>query len=181
VRVLVCAADRHGSTAGIAVRIGAAIRAELPADAVVDVISASDVEDTAPYDAVVLGSAVYMGRWLADARAVARGIAVQPPRPVWLFSSGPVGNPPQPAQQPAEVADLVERTRAREHRLFAGRLDRHRLGFAEKVLVSALGVADGDERDWEAIDAWGTQIALTMGPARVDPRGRGGVGRSDTH
>jgi menaquinone-dependent protoporphyrinogen oxidase len=164
-RVLVCVADRHGSTAEIAVRIAAAIRAGLPRDAVVDVLGASEVHDTTGYDALVLGSAVYMGRWLGDARAVAQRIATQPRRPVWLFSSGPIGDPPQPVQEPVEVADLVERTHAREHRVFAGRLDRHRLGFAERALVSALHVADGDDRDWGQMDAWGAQIALDVGRA----------------
>ncbi len=161
-KVLVCAAGRHGSTAEIAERIGAAIRAGSPGDTVVDVLAASEVDDTASYDALVLGSAVYMGRWLGGARAVAQRIATQPRRPVWLFSSGPIGEARQPVEEPAEVADLVERTHARGHRVFAGRLDRHQLGFAEKALVSALRVADGDDRDWEEIDAWGVQIAVDV-------------------
>lgn len=146
-KVLVCAAGRHGSTAEIAARIADAITAGLPSDAVVDVLAASEVNDTASYDALVLGSAVYMSRWLADARAVAQRIATQPRRPVWLFSSGPIGDPPQPVEEPAGVTDLVERTHAREHCIFAGRLDRHQLGFAEKALVSALRVAS---RRWPA-------------------------------
>jgi menaquinone-dependent protoporphyrinogen oxidase len=162
-KVLVCAAGRHSSTAEIAARIAAAVRAGLPPDTVVDVLAASEVIDTASYDALVLGSAVYMSRWLADARAVAQRIATEPQRPVWLFSSGPVGDPPQPVQEPAEVADLVERTHAREHRIFAGRLDRDRLGFAEKAVVSVLRVQDGDDRDWDQIDTWGAQIATDMG------------------
>ena len=51
---------------------------------------------------------------------------------------------------------------ARGHRLFAGRLDRHRLGFGEKAMVSALRVKDGDFRDWDAIDTWGAQIAAEL-------------------
>jgi menaquinone-dependent protoporphyrinogen oxidase len=108
---------------------------------------------------VVLGSAVYMGRWLEDARHAAKRIATQPPRPVWLFSSGPIGDPPKPDEEPDEVSDVVRTTHARGHRLFAGRLDRHRLGVGERAVVMALRVADGDFRDWDAIDAWGALIA----------------------
>ena len=162
VRVLVGAASRHGSTAEVAVRIAEAMRTALPGDAVVDVRPAVEVGDLAPYDAVVLGSAVYMGRWLDDARAAAQRIAARPPCPVWLFSSGPIGHPPKPDEDPAEVAALVAATGSRGHRLFAGRLDRHRLGLAERAMVAALRVADGDFRDWDTIDSWGRQIAAEL-------------------
>jgi hypothetical protein len=68
VRVLVSAASKHGSTSEIADRIAAAIRGGLPGDAIVDVFPAGRVGDVTSYDAFVLGSAVYMGRWLGDAR-----------------------------------------------------------------------------------------------------------------
>jgi menaquinone-dependent protoporphyrinogen oxidase len=51
---------------------------------------------------------------------------------------------------------------ARGRRVFAGRMDRHRLGFAEKVLVSALRVKDGDFRDRDAIETWAAQIAAEL-------------------
>ncbi|WP_433550495.1 flavodoxin domain-containing protein [Micromonospora zamorensis] len=158
-RVLVAAASKHGSTAEIATRIATALRDGLPADSVVDIAAAAEVTDVTPYDAVVLGSAVYMGRWLEAARHVAERITSNPPRPVWLFSSGPIGDPPKPVEAPAEVSDIATSMNARDHRVFAGRLDRHRLGMAEKAMVMALRVADGDFRDWSAIDAWAGQIA----------------------
>ena len=158
-KILVSAASKHGSTGEIANRIAAAIRAGLPGDAVVDVAPAARVGDVTSYNAVVLGSAVYMGRWLEDARELVERIATPTPRPVWLFSSGPIGDPPKPDEEPVEVSDIAEATHARGRRLFAGRLDRSRLGFGEKAVVMALRVADGDFRDWDAIDAWGTQIA----------------------
>jgi menaquinone-dependent protoporphyrinogen oxidase len=159
VRILVSAASKHGSTGEIADRIADALRTGLPGDAVVDAFPAARIGDVTSYDAVVLGSAVYMGRWLEDARHVGAMLATQPPRPVWLFSSGPIGEPPKPDEEPVEVSDIAEATHARGHRLFAGRLDRHRLGFGEKAVVMALRVADGDFRDWDAIDTWGAQIA----------------------
>jgi menaquinone-dependent protoporphyrinogen oxidase len=159
VRILVSTASKHGSTGEIATRIAEALRVGLPGDAVVDVLPAAEVVDATSYDAVVLGSAVYMGRWLEDARHAAARLAKQPPRPVWLFSSGPIGDPPKPDEEPVEVSDIAKAMHARGHRLFAGRLDRHRLGVGEKAVVMALRVADGDFRDWDAIDAWGAQIA----------------------
>ena len=166
-RILVSTAGRHGSTAEAATRIAGTLRAGLPADVVMDELPAAEVGDPTSYDAVVLGSAVYLGRWLDDARKLAERIAAQPPRPVWLFSVGPIGDPPKPDEEPAEVGDIVRATHARGHRLFAGRLDRHRLGFGEKAVVMALRVADGDFRDFDAIDAWGTQIATELSRARI--------------
>jgi menaquinone-dependent protoporphyrinogen oxidase len=162
VRVLVSTASRHGSTSEIGVRIVATLRAALPGDAVVDTLPAAQVGDAESYDALILGSAVYMGRWLEDARHVAERIAASPPRHVWLFSSGPIGDPPKPDEEPAEVSDIVKNVHARGHRVFAGRLDRHRLGFAEKAMVSALRVKDGDFRDWDAIETWAAQIAAEL-------------------
>jgi menaquinone-dependent protoporphyrinogen IX oxidase len=72
VRILVTAASRHGSTAQIAARIGQALRAGLPCGAVVQVTAAAQISDMAVYDAIVLGSAVYMGRWLPEAREAGR-------------------------------------------------------------------------------------------------------------
>lgn len=61
------------------------------------------------------------------------------------------------------IDEHVAATGARGHRLFPGRLDRHRLGVAERAMVAALRVADGDFRDWDTIDSWGRQIAAELG------------------
>lgn len=164
-RLLVTAASRHGSTAEMAERIGAVLRAQL-ADgpgARVDVVPAGVVVDLDGYDAFVLGSAVYMGRWLDSALRVSRRYGRdRRDRPMWLFSSGPVGDPPKPDQQPVDVGSVVRVTRAREHRLFAGVLDRHRLGFGERAVVAALRAPYGDFRDWAAIEGWARDIAAEL-------------------
>src|SRR5207342_299308 len=88
-RVLVVYASRHGSTAGIAERIGEALGAK---GLDVTVADAKDRPDPVPFDAYVIGSAVYMGQWEKDATSfVERHESVLATRPVWLFSSGPVG------------------------------------------------------------------------------------------
>ena len=63
--VLVAYGTKNGSTAGIADLIALALHSEgLRAD----VRPARQVRDTTGYDAVVLGGALYAGRWHADAR-----------------------------------------------------------------------------------------------------------------
>lgn len=109
----------------------------------------------------MLGSAVYAGRWLGPAQALVdeHGETLRE-KPVWLFSSGPIGDPPRPAGDDAVAsAPLVEATGAREHRIFAGRLDKSLLSFGERAIVLAFRAAEGDFRDWGEIEAWAGDIA----------------------
>jgi len=163
--VLVTAASRHGSTMEIAERIG---RVLAERGLSVDVQPAASVIDVDAYEAVVLGSAVYMGHWLEAARQLADAAAPElSSRPLWLFSSGPVGDPPKPAEFPVDVGRIVAATDAREHRLFAGSLDRQRLSFPERAMTAALRAPLGDFRDWTAIEAWALHIADSLRPVRT--------------
>lgn len=164
-RVLVVVASRHGATAGYGEAIADVLRAR---GIEAGVFRPQAAPDPAGFDAVVVGSAVYTGHWMADARDwLARNADTLRARPVWLFSSGPVGDPPLPAAEGAvTLGDLPERVGAREHRLFPGRLERHRLGFVERALMSAVHAAEGDFRDWHALDAWTAEIAEALVPVR---------------
>ncbi|WAL68964.1 protoporphyrinogen oxidase [Amycolatopsis cynarae] len=169
-KVLVAVASRHGGTREIAEEIGREMRWSLGEHSDVAVHPVTEVGGVSGYDAVVLGSAVYMGHWLTAATDfVHRNREELTMVPVWLFSSGPVGSPPRPEQDPLELGALRRLIRAREHRLFAGRIDRHRLGLAERALLAALHVADGDYRDWQDIRSWARRIAamLPAGAERV--------------
>ena len=162
-KVLVTAASRYGATGEIAEAIGEVLR-ERGLDATVGPPEAATVDG---HGAVVLGSAVYAGHWLKPARElVDRQRDALAARPVWLFSSGPVGDPPKPEEDPVDVAELVAATGARDHRVFAGRLLRKQLGFADKAIAVALRVPDGDFRDWTATREWAAGIAeaLRAGP-----------------
>jgi menaquinone-dependent protoporphyrinogen oxidase len=162
-RVLVTAATKYGATEEIAEAIGEVLR-ERGLDATVGRPEAATVDG---YDAVVVGSAVYAGHWLKPARElVDRQRAALAARPVWLFSSGPIGDPPKPEEDPVDVAELATATGAREHRVFAGKLVRRQLGFGDKAIAVALRVPEGDFRDWTEIRAWAAGIAdaLRAGP-----------------
>jgi menaquinone-dependent protoporphyrinogen oxidase len=159
-KVLVTAASKHGSTDGLARTIGAEL--EL-AGLDVDVRRPSEVASIDRYDALVIGSAVYLGRWLDEARQLVDGFAEElPTKRVWLFSSGPLGDPPKPAGDPLDVARLVERSGAVEHRVFAGRLDQERLGIAERVVIASVQGPSGDFRPWPAIQLWAREIAMSL-------------------
>jgi len=154
-KVLVAASGRHGATYELAQAIGAVIAAH---GLSVDVRHLEEVENASAYDALVLGSAVYMGRWTKEARSFLdrheRTIAT---RPTWLFSSGPIGESGE-----FDASQLVEATGAREHRLFGGRLIRAFLGRRERAVTAVLHAPEGDYREWAVVTAWATAIARTI-------------------
>ena len=47
------------------------------------------------------------------------------------------------------VARIMELSMAREHRLFAGKLDTSRLGFGERAVMHAVRNTEGDDREWD--------------------------------
>ena len=129
----------------------------------------------ARFDGFVIGSAVYAGHWREAAVRFVRdhrlGLSS---RPVWLFSSGPVGRlaTTHAPVDPAEVGELTSAVFAHQHRVFFGALDRRTidgadLGFAERFVAKRF-VPEGDFRDWPQIDAWADDIAneLLVTPAR---------------
>ena len=85
--VLVAYASKHGATAEIARAIAEELRR---AGSSVDCLPADEVEGVDGYEAAVIGSAVYMKRWLKPARHLLRRDELGE-RPLWLFSSGPCG------------------------------------------------------------------------------------------
>jgi len=62
--ILITYATKYGATAGIAEKIAEIVRG---AGLEADVLPVEKVADLTLYDAVVLGSAVYMGQWRKEA------------------------------------------------------------------------------------------------------------------
>ena len=122
-RVLVTAASKHGGTAEIAAAIGRAL-AEHAVD--VEVTAIEDTAGVENYGAVVLGSAVYAGHWLESATEFVEDHATQlAGRPVWLFSSGPIGVPPKPAEDQDENDEEATDRALRETRGYRDERLRH--------------------------------------------------------
>lgn len=97
-------------------------------------------------------------------------------RPVWLFSSGPLGTKATDDQgrdlltvtKPKELADFREAINPRGHQVFFGALDAKKLGFLHRLMFNLPAnrdrklFPDGDFRDWNAIDAWAGKIAKEL-------------------
>jgi menaquinone-dependent protoporphyrinogen oxidase len=163
-KALVAVSSKHGGTQEIGQAIAESLRA---AGIDADVIPPERVPSLDGYDAVVAGSALYMGRWMGPARDFVNGHAdALRGRPVWLFASGPVTGVEDPADA-AEGLKLLELVGGRDFRLFPGRLERDGLGFAERTLVRMIKSPWGDYRPWESIRQWADAIATALNAAPV--------------
>lgn len=167
-RVLVAYGTKHGATAEIAEAIGASLRT---AGLEVDVRRARAVRSLGSYRAVILGSAVYAGRWRRDALRLLRRPQMKD-RDVWLFSSGPVGEDKgDPAEverwtKPKKVRDLEAAVGAHGHVVFGGKVDTES-GFMRKRMARGMPPELRDRRDWDQIEAWARSIAAHLAQSAV--------------
>ncbi len=173
-KVLVAYASRHGSTAGIAEHI-----AQRLAGAGIDAVAreAASVDDISGYDAFVVGSAAYMYKWLKEAtRFVKRNSRALAEKPLWLFSSGPVGTD----LVDDKGRDIFEAMRPKEFEMFhnldpidskvffgAMHADVDPKGAAERFMSWMPAswkddMPEGDFRDWAAIEAWADGVAVHL-------------------
>jgi len=161
-RILVAYATKHGATGEIAEKIGQVLR---QSGMSVDVLPARDVSDVAAYKAVVLGSALYIGRWLKDAaKSLEANEKALAERQVWLFSSGPTeeGDPVQLLEGklvPEALQPIVDRIRPRDVTVFHGYNNADKMSGFEKWMIKRVKAPMGDFRDWEAIASWAAGIA----------------------
>jgi menaquinone-dependent protoporphyrinogen oxidase len=167
-RVLVAYASKNGSTAEIAEAIATELRCH---KLDVDCLEAGDVRSLDPYQAVVLGSAVYMKRWQGSARTfLRRHRDTLRSLPWWVFSSGPVGEPKANDVkaaawlEPPKVMVEVERLGAREHVVFGGRVPAKPHNFIERSMAKNTPPEFADRRDWDEIARWAAKIALALSP-----------------
>jgi menaquinone-dependent protoporphyrinogen oxidase len=160
-QILVAYATKHGATTEIAEKIGEVFR---QAGLATDVLPVAHVSNLVPYEAVVLGSAVYIGQWRKEASKflTANATALAGKR-VWLFSSGPTGegDPVELVQGwrfPAKLQAIADRIKPRDVAVFHGAVDVNKLNLIEKWMLKNVKAPVGDFRDWEAIAAWTTAI-----------------------
>jgi menaquinone-dependent protoporphyrinogen oxidase len=165
-KVLVAYASRAGSTGEIAEAIGQAL---CVAGAAVDVLPADEVNDVHPYQAAVVGSAAYMGRWLSAAtQLVETHQEALSQIPVATFTAC-LTLKEDTEENRREVSAYLDPLWAQVTQiqpvaegLFAGRLDLKNLSPAYRLIVKAMNQPEGDFRDWTKIHAWATDLAPAL-------------------
>lgn len=170
-KTLVAYASGNGATKEIAEKIGDVLRqAGVPAE----VAPVGRIRSLESYDAVILGSAVYVGAWLKEAAAFLqtneKSLAQ---RPVWIFSSGPTGAGDPAAlldgwRMPPALLPVAERIHPRDMAVFHGYINPDKLNFIQRwVIKSLVKKPMGDFRDWDAIASWAGTVALGIKGAQT--------------
>lgn len=164
--ILVTYASKYGATKEIAEKIGEVLRlAGLQAD----VLPVDGIRDLSPYKDIILGSAVYVGKWQNEAVVFLQANEkILASRQVWLFSSGPtgMGDPVELVEGqrlPAALQPVVDRIHPRDIAVFHGYINPDKINFIEKWAIKSLVKKPfGDFRDWDAITCWATSIADSL-------------------
>lgn len=164
--ILVAYSSKYGATQEIAEKIGEVIR---QAGLQVEVLPIKGIQDLTPYRAVILGCAVYAGKWLKEAgeflKVNEKSLAQ---RSLWLFSSGPTGegNPVdllEGWQLPRDQQPIIDRIRPRAVTLFHGNINTAKVNSIERWAVKSLVKKPfGDFRDWDMINSWAISIAAAL-------------------
>jgi menaquinone-dependent protoporphyrinogen oxidase len=161
-RVLVAFASRHGATRELAATVARELdRAGAMRGSRLTAVLApvQRQPDAVHFDAVVLGSAVYGGRWLEPALSWVEDMSAElRERPVWLFSSG-LPAAPAAGRLTGDGRWVADAIGAREHRLLGGRVERRLLSTAERSAWPASPAWAGDHRNWPAVREWCARIA----------------------
>jgi menaquinone-dependent protoporphyrinogen oxidase len=174
-KLLVAYETGHGSTAEIAGTIGTAIE-QARADVQVDVMRCRDVEDASVYDAYIIGSPVWYGKWLGPARAFAKNngdLLADHPTAVFFVSAQAAMSEEERAKARDSYLPKILATMPDVEPVsignFAGVLDYTKYNLALSLMIKALCAAVGgptsgthDFRDMDAIRQWATDTYEAM-------------------
>ncbi len=162
-KILVTYASKYGATADIAEKIGAVLR---QAGFETDISPVQTVSDLTSYQAVILGSAIYIGKWQKEAVSFLKNNEkILAKKTVWLFSSGPTGEGDPLAlidgiRLPKELQPVVGRIQPCDIAVFHGQINPQKMNLIETWAIKNLvKKPTGDFRDWDSIAAWAAKIA----------------------
>ena len=157
-KLLIAYASRCGSTGGVAEAIGKALG---ETGAAVDVRLVENVNDLSPYRAVIVGSAIRMGKWLPEAVEFVKTHQDKLSRvPVAYFvvcltmKDDTLENRRKALAYLDPVRKQVPQVKPLDIGLFAGAIDFNKLSFVYSLILKVKGAHEGDFRNWEAIRTW---------------------------
>jgi menaquinone-dependent protoporphyrinogen oxidase len=157
-RVLVTYASKYGSTGGVADAIGKELCSK---EVATDVLLIKNVSNISSYQAVVIGSAIYMGKWMSEAvDFVKKNKDILRQVPVAYFLACMTLSHPTEEKRAEVLAYMdpiikaVPEIKPVGIGTFAGALDYNNLSWLNKKILKSKGTPEGDFRDWNAIRAW---------------------------
>jgi len=165
--VLVAYATLSGSTQEVAEAIAATLR---EGGLKVEIQPIRQVRTLEGYRAVVLGAPLYMFHWHKDALSfLSRHRQALTERPVAVFALGPFHDEEKEWQ---EVRAQLDKELAKfpwlvpvAVAIFGGKFDPARLRFPYNLLPALKQMPASDIRDWTAIRAWASTLAVKIQPA----------------
>ena len=169
--ILVAYATRQGSTREVAEAVAAALRER---GLEFDLQPMREVRSLERYQAIVLGTAIYMFRFHKDARRfLARHRRALAERPVAIFALGPFNDEEKEwqgvrAQLDKELAQFPWFAPV-AHEVFGGKFDPAKLRFPYNLVPYLKRLPASDIRDWKAIHAWASSLAEKLQPALSSP------------
>jgi menaquinone-dependent protoporphyrinogen oxidase len=157
-RVLVTYASKYGSTGGVADAIGKELCSK---DLATDVVQIKNAGNVSSYQGVVIGSAIYRGKWLPEAvdfveknRDVLRQVPVAYFLVCMTLSRPTEENRAQVLSYMDPILKVVPEIKPVGIGTFAGALDYSNLSWINKKILESKGSPEGDFRDWNAIRTW---------------------------
>ena len=162
-KILVTYATRYGSTEEIARRIGETLN---QAQLEIEVLPAEEASSAQEYQAVILGSSLYIGNWQKEAMTfLKQNLENLGSIPVWIFSSGPTGEGDPAAMVEGQrflkdLQPIFDQIQPRDVVVFPGFIDSEKVSAMEKWMVkNVVKKPVGDFRDWNTIEQWAASIA----------------------
>jgi menaquinone-dependent protoporphyrinogen oxidase len=157
-KVLVTYASKYGSTGGVADAIGKELCRK---DVAADVVLIKNAGNVGSYQGVVIGSAIYRGRWMSEAadfveknRDILRLVPVAYFLVCMTLSQPTEKNRAEVLSYMDPILKAVPEIRPVGIGTFAGALDYNNLSWLNKKIMKSKGSPEGDFRDWNAIRAW---------------------------
>ena len=160
-KILVAYASKCGSTAEIADVIGQVLHEQ---GASVDVSPVDKVTDISEYQAIVVGSAIRMGKCLSEAKKFVQTHqkALQEKSSAYFAVCLSLHEDSDEKRREAEhyLDALREMAEPQATAVFAGKMDFSRLSFLDRMIVKMVKSPEGDFRTWEVIRVWAASLAV---------------------
>jgi len=169
-RILIAYGTRCASTGGVAEAIA---RVWSVAGAAVDVRLVKDVNDLSPYQSVIVGSAIRMGKWLPEAVEFVKTHQDRLSRVPVAYFAVCLAMKDDTAENRHKASGYLDPVRKQfpqvkpvDVGLFAGAVDYKKLSLAYSLILKVKGAPEGDFRNWEAIRTWAAAVSPVLGISR---------------